>query len=262
MQTAFWIAGVYLAICVAGYFASRHLMFFPNPHRTTPAQADAAGIDELEIAASDGTKLVVWYAEAKQGRPTVLYFHGNAGNAAGRAPKIERMRANGYGVFYLNNRGYGGSQGSPSELANVSDALSAYDYLTGLGIRPDQIVLYGESLGSGQAIRAGTSREVKAVVLEAPLTSTIDVGRRSYWFLPLKLLLRDYFHNEENIKQLKKPLLVLHGSQDAVIPVAQGRRVFEAGNKPKRLEIFDDAGHSDLFGHGAWEKVEDFVDGF
>jgi len=236
-------------------------MFFPNPHRTAPAQAGAVGIDEFEIAANDGTQLVVWYSKAKQGRPTILYFHGNAGNAAGRTPKIERMRSNGYGVFYLNNRGYGGSGGSPSEKVNLSDALRAYDYLVDFGIKPDQLVPYGESLGSGQAVWLGTSREVKAVVLEAPLTSTVDVGRHTYWFLPLKLILRDHFHNEENIKRLNKPLLVLHGVQDETIPVAQGKRVFEAGNEPKKLELFDGAGHSDLFGHGAWEKVEAFVDG-
>jgi fermentation-respiration switch protein FrsA (DUF1100 family) len=259
MQAILWIVGVYLAVCLLGFLFHRHFMYFPDPAQVPPAQAGLADVEELTLKSSDGTALVAWYAEAKPRRPTVLYFHGNAANAANRAAKIATMRADGTGVLYLNNRGYGGSEGSPSEAANVADALAAYDHLRGSGVAPEDIVVYGESLGSGQAVKVGALKPVKAVVLEAPLASTVEVGRRTWWFLPLGLILTDRYDNVRNVRDVTAPVLVLHGAQDAVIPVDHGRRVHDAASGPKRLELFPAGAHSDLFDHGAWERVKAFL---
>ena len=218
------------------------------------------GVREIEIAVADGTTLTAWHAPAKNDKPTILYFHGNGANAANRAPRIQKIRERGFGVFYLNNRGYGGSGGRPTEKDNITDAIAAYDHLIGLGMPAGKIVAYGESLGSGQAVRLGAARPVAAVVLEAPLTSTIDVARSTYFWLPLGLLITDKYNNERNIRLVKAPVLVLHGAQDAVIPVEMGRRVYRAANEPKRIELFPHGTHDDLFDQGAWEKTQAFVD--
>lgn len=260
MQLALWIIGVYAAVCLAGYTFHRNFMYFPYPERVPPIEAGLKGTQEIEIEAPDGVTLIAWYAPAKKGKPTILYFHGNAGNAAGRVEKIEAMRAGGNGVFYLNNRGYGGSAGKPSEAANVADATAAYDYLAGRGVGAGQIVAYGESLGSGQAVQLAAKRKLRAVVLEAPLTSTVDVGRSVYWFLPLGLILTDQFRNIDQIKQVEAPVLILHGESDEVIPLAHGKRIFGAANEPKKLEVVPGAAHNDLFEHGAWDRVQDFLD--
>jgi fermentation-respiration switch protein FrsA (DUF1100 family) len=260
MENLPWLVIAYVLICIGGYFANRIFMYFPDPYRYTPEEVGLTGVEEVELTTPDGVTLVAWYAPAAEGRPTVLYFQGNAGNAAGRAAKIETMRSGGTGVFYLNNRGYGGSGGKPTEKKNIADAILAYDHLAGLGIPPDRIVLFGESLGSGQAIPLAAQRPVKAVILEAPLTSTIDVARSVYFWLPLRLILQDRYHNEKNVKAVTAPLLVLHGKGDAVIPVSMGQRVFEAANEPKKLELFPQAGHADLFEHGAWERVKAFLE--
>jgi len=259
MNTLLCIIAVYVAICIAAWFGNRVFMYFPDPTRYTPAEAGLSGVEEVELASGDGETLIGWFAKANPGQPTFMYFHGNAGNAAGRAEKIETMRTGGAGVFYLNNRGYGGSTGKPTEKDNVADALTAYDYLLGSGVKPGQIVLYGESLGGGQAVRLGAAREVRAVVLESPLTSTVDVGKSTYFFLPLSYILTDTFLNEENIRAVKVPVLILHGELDAIIPVAMGKRVYEAANEPKRLELIAAGHHSDLFDHGAWERVRNFL---
>lgn len=170
------------------------------------------------------------------------------------------MRTGGNGVFYLNNRGYGGSAGKPSEAANVADAIAAHDYLTGHGVEANQIVAYGESLGSGQAVQLASKRKLRAVVLEAPLTSTVDVGRSVYWFLPLGLILTDQFRNIDQIKRVEVPVLILHGGNDEVIPLAHGKRVYGVANEPKRLEVVPGAAHNDLFEFGAWSRVQDFLD--
>ena len=255
-----WLVVIYAAICAVVYFGNRLFMYFPNPTRAAPAEAGLDHVKEIEIAAADGVTLVAWYAPARGDRPTILYFHGNAANAANRAPRIELIQENGFGVLYLNNRGYGGSGGRPTEEDNVADAITAYDHLIGLGVPPGKIAAYGELLGSGQAVRLAVARPVAAVVLEAPLTSTVDVARRTYFWLPISLLITDKYNNERNIRSVTAPVLILHGEQDGVIPVEMGRRVYRGANQPKRIELFPQGTHDDLFDHGAWEKTRAFVD--
>jgi fermentation-respiration switch protein FrsA (DUF1100 family) len=254
-----WLIAAYLVICAAAYFGHRMFMYFPDPARVPPKAAGLDGVQEIEFAAADGTKLVSWYAPAQEGKPTILYFHGNAANAANRAPKIDMMRESGFGVFYLNNRGYGGSGGSPTEANNVADAIAAYDYIRGLGVPADKIVAFGESLGSGQAVRMAAARPVAAVVLEAPLTSTVEVGGSIYFWLPLSLLIADQYNVERDIARVTAPLLILHGERDEVIPVEMGRRIYNAANEPKRIEVVRDGRHNDLFDHGAWQRMRDFL---
>jgi hypothetical protein len=254
-----WLIAAYLLVCAAAYFGNRMYMYFPDPARMSPAEAGLDGVEEIALQAADGTKLVAWYAPAKHGRPTILYFHGNAANAANRAPKIAMMIEDGFGVFYLNNRGYGGSGGSPTEATNVADAIAAYGHLAGRGVPANSIVAYGESLGSGQAVRLAAERPVAAVMLEAPLTSTIDVARPVYFWLPLSLLIADQYNVERGIRAVTAPLLILHGEQDEVIPVEMGRRTYRAANEPKRIEVFPSGRHNDLFDHGAWETMRDFL---
>lgn len=253
------LVSAYLVICVAAYLGNRMFMYFPDATRVSPAAAGLEGVEEIEFRAADGTKLVAWYAPATEGMPTILYFHGNAANAANRAGKIVVMLQDGFGVFYLNNRGYGGSEGSPSEANNVADAIAAYDDLAGRGVPAESIVAFGESLGSGPAVRLAAKRKVAAVMLEAPLTSTVEVGRSVYFWLPLSLLITDQFSIERHIGGVTVPLLILHGERDEVIPVEMGRRNYRAANEPKEIAIIPGAHHNNLFDYGAWEKMRAFL---
>ena len=259
MELIPWLVAAYTVICMGAYFGNRLFMYFPDPTRIAPVAAGLENVEEIEIAVADGITLVAWHTPAKESHPTILYFHGNGANAAARANKIETIRKSGFGVFYLNNRGYGGSGGRPTEDNNVADAIAAHDHLTGLGVPTDSIVAYGESLGSGLAVRLAAARPVTAIVLEAPLTSTVDVARSTYFWLPLGLLITDTYNNERNIRSVTAPVLVLHGEQDAVIPVEMGWRVYHAANEPKRIELFSQGSHTDLFDHGAWEKTRAFL---
>jgi fermentation-respiration switch protein FrsA (DUF1100 family) len=259
MALILWLGAAYLVICAFAYFGNRMYMYFPDPMRVLPGETGLDGVEEIELKAADGTKLIAWYARGTDGKPTILYFHGNAANAANRAPKIAMMLEDGFGVFYLNNRGYGGSGGSVTEANNVADALAAYDYLAERGVPPAKIVAYGESLGSGQAVRLAAARPVAGVVLEAPLTSTIDVARPIYFWLPLRLLIADQYNIERAIGAVSAPLLILHGDQDEVIPVEMGHRNYRAANEPKRIETFSAGHHNDLFDHGAWDKMRAFL---
>lgn len=153
---------------------------------------------------------------------------------------------------------FGGSGGRPTEKRNAADAVSAYDTLRGLGVVPDDVVIYGESLGSAVATRLCPQRQPKALVLEAPFTSVVDVGRLMWPLLPLKFIMVDQYRTVDRIDQVDVPLFIVHGARDATIPVDHARRLFHAASEPKTLRVVSKAGHNDLFEQGAWTEVRDF----
>ncbi len=185
-----------LALC-AVYLGQRRLIYLPDRIRTLPAQAGLADVEERVLRTPDGARVIAWYGMAKPGQPTILYFHGNAGSLANRAPRIERFMGEGWGVYMMTYRGYGGGTGSPTEAANVADARLAYGALLLEGVEPSSIILYGESLGTGVAVRLATEREVGGVVLDAPYTSIVDVAASVYPFLPVRLLLADRYEFDQ-----------------------------------------------------------------
>jgi hypothetical protein len=252
---------VYLAIGLAAYFGQRRLMYFPDRERTLPAAAGLAGVEERILKTPDGARVVAWYGKARPGEPTILYFHGNAGGLANRAPRVERFMNEGWGVYMMSYRGYSGGTGHPTETANVADARLAYGALLLEGVEPGSIVLYGESLGSGIAVRLATERQVGGVVLDAPYTSIVEVAAGAYPFLPVRTLIADRYESVKYVSQVKAPLLILHGERDAVIPVAMGRELFRRANEPKRLVTFPGGGHSDLYlnGNGALEAMREWL---
>ena len=252
---------VYALVGLAAYLGQRRLMYFPDRARTMPVQAGLVGVEERVLKTPDGARVVAWYGKARPGQPTLLYFHGNAGSLVNRAPRVERFMAQGWGVYMMTYRGYGGSTGSPTETANVADARLAYGALVLEGVEPASIILYGESLGSGIAVRLATERPVGGVVLDAPYTSIVDVAAQAYPFLPVRALIVDRYETTKYIAQVRAPILILHGERDMVIPVAMGREVFRLANEPKRLVTFANGGHSDLYvdGNGALEAMRDWM---
>jgi hypothetical protein len=251
IKLALGAAGVYAAIGLAGYLGQRRLMYFPDTVRTEPSAAGLAGVAERVLSTPDGERVIAWYGKARPGQPTLLYFHGNGGSLSDRASRIARFMDEGWGVYMMTYRGYGGSTGSPSEAANVADAHLAYRALVGdEGVTPASVIVYGESLGTGLAVRIGAELPAAGVILEAPYTSIVDVAARTYPFLPARLLLVDRYETTRYIAGLKAPLLILHGAHDRVVPVEMGREVARLAPEPKRLMVFPDGRHSDLYVNG------------
>ncbi len=249
------LLSAYVLLVLAAWLGQRRLLYVPNPQRTAPQSLGLAGVAEVELPTPDDQRLVTWRVMARPGKPTLLYFHGNAGNLATRSGRVRRYAEAGFGLLMLSYRGYGGSSGRPSEANNLADARLAYEQLRAQGLRADEIVLYGESLGSGVAVRLATEKAVGAIVLDAPYTSIVDVAKGAYPFLPVRPLLADRYESDRFIGSVKVPVLVLHGVKDGVIPVAMGQALFAAANEPKRLEIFPDGRHSDLDEYGAVQVV-------
>ena len=254
------LAGIYVLIIIGGRLLHRNFVYLPDRTRIDPKEAGLQGVEEVTFKAMDGTKLIAWYRPARGSKPTLLYFTGNSGNASSRAGKIKTIAADGYGVFMLNYRRYGGSEGWPSERKIAADAVNAYDCLRGLGVAPRDIVAYGESLGTGVATRLALKRHIEALVLEAPFTSIVEVGQQAWKGLPLNLIMTDQYRTIDRIGEVKVPLFVVHGGRDEIIPLGQARRVFHAANEPKSFSLLPAAGHNDLFDRGAWERVRGFLE--
>lgn len=256
------LAGAYLLICIGARVLHRYFIYIPDGTRHAPEALGLLDVQEVTLTAPGGVKLIAWYAAADAGKPTFLYFTGNAGCAGTRVDKIKRIQANGYGVFMLNYRGYGGSGGWPSETKNVADAVLAYDWLHKRGIPADDIIAYGESLGTGVANQMALQRSLKALVLESPFTSAVEIGRQAWWFLPLQLIIVDQYRTIDYIGQVRAPLYIVHGARDNVIPVQHAREVYAAANDPKKLVIVPRGEHNNLYEHGAFEKVRELLEDF
>ena len=207
---------------------------------------------------ADGEKVIVWYVPPKADKPLVLYFHGNGGALRIAPIASARSPSDGYGLVALSYRGYGGSTGSPSETGLIADAEAAYAFAAAR-MPPQRIVLFGESLGTGVAVALAATHRIGGLVLEAPFTSAADVGARAYWFLPVRLLMKDPFHSDARIGKVTVPLLILHGVRDGVVPIALGERLFSLANEPKRFLRFADGAHNDLDRYGALDAVRAFL---
>lgn len=248
---------VFFALAVWVY--QRRLIYFPDPTRHNPTELGLVGVEEAILARPGGISIISWYTPAAKGQPTLLYFHGNGGNLAGRAERIATYQEAGIGVFMMSYRSYSGSTGSPNETDNVSDALAAYDALVQRGVASSDIVLYGESLGSGVAVQVAVAREVGAVILDAPFTSLADVGAQVYPYLPVHLAIADRYDSLSRIARINAPLLIVHGTRDQVVPHDMGRQLYEAAAEPKTFASIAGAGHSDHDRYGSDQIIQDWL---
>ena len=250
----------YVGLAAMIYLAQRSLMYFPDTAHTTPAAAGLPEATEVPLTTSDGVHIVVWHVPPQDGKPVILYFHGNGGSLKYRVERFRRLIGAGIGLVALEYRGYGGNGGSPSEAGLIRDAEAAYGY-TAVHYPVPQIVVWGESLGSGVAVALAAEKPVGRVILEAPFTSALAVAERRYWYLPVRLLMKDQFRSDLRIEKVTAPLLILHGVHDRVVPYAMGERLFDIANKPKHIVRFLDGGHEDLDQNGALDAVARFLAG-
>lgn len=259
-KTALSLVAVYGLIVLATYVLQRRLIYHPDTQRITPASVNLPDVEERTLKTADGESVLVWYGRAKPGYPTLLYFHGNAGSFEFRQERFRRYLARGVGMYMMTYRGYGGSTGQPSERANVADARLAYDALIAEGVAPEDIIVYGESLGTGIAVQLAAEKPVGGIILDAPYTSLVDVAGAVYPFLPARWLMTDRYETMSYIGRVKAPLLVMQGEQDEVVPISMGRAVFAAANEPKTLRTFPGAGHSDHWNFGSYDAAYAWLD--
>ena len=250
----------YAGVLALLYVKQREMMYPRNPARAEIASANLPGVEEATLTAADGEKLIAWVVPPREGKPVLLFFHGNAGNF-GRPIRQARFRAlteDGTGLFAVNYRGYGGSTGSPTEDGLAQDARAAYAAAVAR-FGTERLIGYGESLGTGVVVKLAAEVPLKAVILEAPYLSTAAVAQQLYPYIPVGLVMHDQFRSDRVIGKVKAPLLVLHGQRDGVIPFGQGEALFALANPPKRFVRFSEGNHENLPAHGSVPEIRRFL---
>jgi hypothetical protein len=226
----------YLGVCVLiAVFQSRLIYFPTGEYAFTPA---GIGLDfeDLTLETGDGVAIAAWYVPHPTAKGSVIFCHGNAGNISDRVDSINALHRMGLNVLIFDYRGYGRSEGRPSEKGTYKDADAAWRYLVETrGESPDRIVLFGRSLGGAVAIELAGRNRPAALVVESTFTSLVDIGRLHYSLLPVRLVLRYRYDSICRVASLACPKLFIHGSGDTLIPFANGRELFAAAAQPKQF---------------------------
>ena len=253
--------GVYGLVLVLMFLFQRNMMYYPPREAPNISRYAATGIQPVTVEGDDGVAVTHWYRPPlRDDLPVVVLFHGNAGHIGDRVPKYGAFLDAGLGLLLAEYRGFGGNPGRPTEQGLTDDARAVMAYLESQGIEPSRIVLYGESLGTGLAVKLAAEWPVAALVLEAPPGSVADVAQAHYWYLPAKWLVLDRWDVFPEIKRVTAPLLVIHGEDDRTVPQKFGRRLYEAAPGPKEALFPSGAGHVDLWDvPEVPQRVLDFV---
>ena len=257
--TLIFVLAVYLVITLSLYFFQRNLLYYPSENNYSGDRLTVP-IEKVKIKTQDNIELLSWYHKKNvSDYKTILFLHGNAGSLEDRIYKLNFLGNLDVNFLIITWRGYSGSTGKPSEFGLYQDAKSALNWLNSKGITDDKIVLYGESLGTSVAIEVGQNRNFAGIILEAPFTSMIDIGKKHYPFFPVKLLLKDKYVSKNKIRNVKSPVLVMHGKEDKIVPFYMGKKIYDLANQPKFKYFPDDDDHMMNFDKNLINEIHLFL---
>ena len=224
---------IYSSVLILLFIFQRSLMYHPEENNYFGDQLKIKG-EKVKIKTSDNINLLGWFHKKDLKKfKTIVYFHGNAGNLENRIHKLNHFKDMDVNFLIIAWRGFSGNQGKPSEKGLYKDGNSAILWLKNLGLKDNDIVLYGESLGSGIATEIAQNNNFAGLVLETPFTSMIEAAKNFYPYIPVALLLKDKYDNQKKIKNINIPVLVMHGEADQIVPFWMGEKIFELANQPK-----------------------------
>lgn len=258
------LALAFLGLIAMLIFAQRSFMYFPHIVGI-PDIAHAPWMNEFKVTTSDGLTLKAWFVPPRKNKPTIIFFHGNGSNvemtSTYKAPYLINA---GYGILAAEYRGYSGNPGKPTEEGLYKDARAQIDWLAKEhNIKEDDRIIYGESIGSGVAVQMATEYNAKALILDVPFSSALDIAKAQFFFVPfLSKLMKDKYMNHEKIGKVYMPVLIGIGGRDHVVPMRFGKKLFKAANEPKILKIYDNASHMGLYEYGFHKDAIDFIEEF
>jgi hypothetical protein len=233
------LAGAYLALVAVAYFGQAGMLYLPNlPSRELSATPQEIGLryQDVELVTEDGVRLHGWYVPAEPARGTLVFFHGNAGNISHRLDSIRVFHERRLAVLIFDYRGYGRSDGQPSETGTQRDARAAWRFVTEtLRVPPARIVLFGRSLGAAVAAELATEQRPAALIVESAFSSVPDLAAELYWWLPARWLARFRYATRDAVAAVRCPVLVVHSRDDEIIPYHHGSAIFAAASEPKQL---------------------------
>ena len=224
---------IYFSILILTYVFQRNLLYHPSENNYYGDKI-IVPIEKVRIKTRDNIELLSWYHNKNlDNYKTILFLHGNAGSLENRIHKINHFKDMKVNFLIVAWRGFSGNKGEPTEEGLYEDARSAINWLKLKGVKENNIIVYGESLGTGVATEIAQNRNFGGIILESPFTSMIDAGKDKYPYLPVRLLLKDKYESDKKIKNINIPILIMHGKIDNIVPFSMGKKMYELANNPK-----------------------------
>ena len=249
---------IYVGITVVIYFYQRKLLYHPFSTQIT-GEGLIHNFETINFKTPDNLLLKGWFQLKDSKKKTILFLHGNAGNLDNRIDKLNFLGNMDINFLIISWRGYSGNPGNPSETGLYKDALGGIEWLNKKGISNDRIILYGESLGTAITTEVAQNENFAGIILEAPFTSMVDMGQKIYPIFPVKFLLKDKYESKNKIKNIKSPILVLHGRKDKIVPFYMGEKIFEMANSPKFKYFTDLDDHMMNFDEKLVNEIDLFI---
>ena len=250
---------IYFFILVSTYFFQINLLYHPSFNNYSGEQI-IVPIEKVKIKTGDGIELLSWFhSKDIKNYKTILFLHGNAGSLENRIYKINHFKDINVNFLIVAWRGFSGNKGKPTEKGLYEDARSAVRWLKSNGVKENNIIIYGESLGTGVATEIAQNKNFAGVILESPFTSMIDAGKDKYPYLPVRLLLKDKYESDKKIKNVKSPVLVMHGKVDNIVPFHMGKKMYELANEPKYYYFSEYDDHMMEYNEKLLKALKDFV---
>ena len=233
LQIIITISLIYLSVLFFLFFFQRSLLYHPNENNYFGDKLKV-DIEEVQVKTSDDINLLGWFHKKDLKKfKTIVYFHGNAGKLENRIHKLNHFKDMDVNFLIISWRGFSGNLGKPSEQGLYKDGRSTIDWLKNMGLAEKDIILYGESLGTGIATQIAQNKKFAGLILETPFTSMVDAAKNAYPYIPVGFLLKDRYENDRKIKNIHIPVLVLHGEVDQIVPFRMGKKIYEIANQPK-----------------------------
>ena len=233
MEIFIGILVIYASVLIVLFIFQRNLMYHPNENNYFGDKLEVE-IEKVKIITSDNIKLLGWFHNKDLKKfKTILYFHGNAGKLDNRIYKLNYFKNMDVNFLIIAWRGFSGNKGKPSEEGLYEDGKSTIEWLKNLGVTEKDIIIYGESLGTGIATEIAQNNNFAGLILETPFTSMIEAAKNFYPYIPVGLLLKDKYKNDKKMKNINIPLLVMHGEADQIVPFWMGKTIYEIANQPK-----------------------------
>lgn len=256
------VVGCYAVLCGVVYKYQDRLIFFPDDYMSGDPEAVGLPFEDFSIEHEDGATVTGWIVEKDKDAPWILHFHGNAGNISNRLDHLRLFEDLGFNGVVFDYRGYGKSQGTPSESGLVEDGIAVVEHLLDKREVPKKSLIYfGESLGGGVAASVAQTKPPQAMILKSTFTSIPDLGSDIYGFLPVSALSRHRFETKSKIEKFLFPLLVVHSRSDTLIPFQHGQRLYQLAPEPKLFfESYGGHNASPLeLGEEFKKTIKDFV---
>ncbi len=253
------LVSIYFFILISTYLFQRSLLYHPMENNYFGDKLTVS-IEKVKIKTRDNIELISWYhSKNLNDYKTILFLHGNAGSLENRIHKINHFKDMNVNFLLVSWRGFSGNEGKPTEKGLYQDADSAVAWLKSKGISENNIIIYGESLGTGVATEIAQNKNFGGIILESPFTSMIDAGKDKYPYLPVRLLLKDKYESDKKIKNIKSPILIMHGKVDNIVPFHMGRKMYELANEPKYFYFSEYDDHMMEYNEKLLKVLKDFI---